>query len=281
MQRFSSLQRLDGGNILPQARSALLHHGSRAPVAILLLHGFTNHPGQFREFAPVLHARGANVLVPRLPRHGYRDRLTTRTSSLTGQEMLERASAALDVACGLGDRVCVAGISSGGLLAAWFGQFRHDVARSVAVAPAFALLDLPHAVSSAAAVLARALPDAYLWWDPRVKDAMHPASAYPRFSTHALAQALLIGDDVWRASKTVPFRAGSVTLLLNAADPAVSNRAASIVAGRWARLRGGAGCTVLRDLPRNHDIIEPDNPHARTAEVYPVLVEEILKVPAS
>lgn len=280
LERVRAFQALDDERILPQAHTALFDHGRRTPLAVLLLHGFTNHPGQYREFAPLVHAQGANVLVPRMPEQGDRNRLTRRMSRLTAESLLQRASAALDIACGLGDRVCVAGISSSGLLCAYFGEYRSDVARAIAIAPVFAMLQLPYAASYALTRLMLLLPDAYLWWDPRVKERQRPATAYPWFSTHALAQTMRIGEDVYAQARKQPPAARSVVMMTNAHDPAVNNAVTHDVARACESRRPGSAIEfAFGNLPRVHDIIEPDNPHARTDIVYPRLLEFILGTP--
>ena len=62
--------------MLPEGRTALLTSGARAPLAVVLFHGFTNHPGQYAQFAPLLAERGVNVFAPRMWGHGYRDRMS-------------------------------------------------------------------------------------------------------------------------------------------------------------------------------------------------------------
>jgi alpha-beta hydrolase superfamily lysophospholipase len=277
--RLRVLQSLDGPNILPQARTALLGTGAVTPLAVVLLHGFTNHPGQYREFAPMLFERGINVLVPRLPRQGDRNRMSRRLAGLTAESLLSRASEALDIACGLGDRVCVAGISTSALLCAYFAQHRADLWRAVCVSPAFALLDMPHWISSIVQQLMLNAPNAFLWWDPRIREKQRPSTAYPRFPTRALAEAMRIGDDVYAASAKRAFAARSVTVTTNGCDPAVNNAVTYEVLRRWREHRSGAGLYVFRDLPKNHDIIDPDNPHARTGIVYPKLRELVLDAP--
>jgi alpha-beta hydrolase superfamily lysophospholipase len=280
MERVHAFQALDDDRILPQARSTLLHHGARKSLAVVLLHGFTNHPGQYREFAPLVYARGANVFIPRMPEQGDRNRLTRRMSRLTAEQLLERASDAVDIACGLGERVCVAGISSSGLLCAYFAQYRADVARAIAISPVFAILQMPYIVSYALTRLALALPDMYLWWDPRLKEQQHPSTAYPWFSTRALAQTIRIGDDVYAQSRRRAAAAASVVLLTNVNDPAVNNAVTHDVALAWDKHRPGFAIEYeFTDLPRNHDIIEPDNPNARTDIAYPRLLEFIMATP--
>lgn len=277
MRRVRALQALDDERILPQARTALLDHGNRTPLAVVLLHGFTNHPGQYREFAPLVHARGANVLIPRMPEQGDRNRLTRRMSRLTAEALLERASAAVDAACGLGERVCVAGISSSGLLCAYFGQYRADVARAVAIAPVFSILRFSQRASYVLTHLMLAIPDMYLWWDPRAKGQQRPATAYPWFSTRALAQTMRIGEHVYVQARRSAPAAASIVVVTNEHDPAVNNAVTHDVALAWSRHDPAAVREFcFTDLPRNHDIIEPDNAHARTDVVYPQLLDIVL-----
>ena len=280
LERVRAFQAYDDERILPQARTALLDHGKRTPLAVLLLHGFTNHPGQYRAFAPLVHAQGANVFIPRMPEQGDRNRLTRRMSRLTAEALLDRASQALDIACGLGERVCVAGISSSGLLCAYFGQYRTDVARAIAIAPVFAMLQLPYVASYALTRAMLVIPDMYLWWDPRVKENQRPSSAYPWFSTRALAQTMRVGEDVYAQARRVAPEAPSIVTMVNRHDPAVNNAVTHDVARRWNETRPGSALEYeFADLPRNHDIIEPDNPKARTGIVYPRLLELILGTP--
>ncbi len=266
---------LDDASILPEAHTTLL---ADAPtdLAVVLLHGFTNHPGQFREFAPLVRARGANVFVPRLPEHGDVDRMTTRLKRLTAEAWLASATEAIDIACGLGKRVAVLGISTSGLLCAYAVQYRADVWRSVPVSPFFALLQLPIGVSSAIGALLRFVPNMFLWWDPRVRAKQRPRTAYPRFSTRALGQALRIANLVYRDADREPPLAHEALTIVNRADPAVNNAVSADVSRNWHGLRGaGIAYRELRDLPTNHDIIEPDNPLARTDLVYPILLDAL------
>lgn len=279
LQRVKAMQALDDEHILPQARTTLHDHGAPTPLSVLLLHGFTNHPGQYREFAPLVYAQGANVFIPRMPEQGDRNRMTRRIARLTAEALLERASEALDIACGLGERVCIAGISSSGLLCAYFGQYRSDVARTIPIAPVFSILKLPHWLSATATQAALVLPDVFLWWDPRVREQQRPSTAYPQFSTRALAQTMRIGDEVYRDCARRPFAAGSIVTVTNRNDPAVNNDVTAQVVHRWQRRREGADLYEFDDLPHNHDIIEPDNPNARTAIVYPKLLELIAQTP--
>jgi len=274
MERAGAFRALDDASIRPEAYTRIYEHGEATELAVVLYHGFTNHPGQFAEFAPLLFERGINVFVPRLPEQGDRDRMTTRLASLTAEELLASASGALDIAQGLGRRVAVLGISTSGLLCAYFAQYRSDVARAVIIAPVFGLLRFSHFVTSLTGAVARRLPNRFMWWDPRHKADILPATGYPRFPTRALAQTLRIADDVYAASAVQPPLAESAVLVTNRRDPAVNNSVANRVVSRWnARRPDFAQTYCFTDLPVNHDIIDPQNAAPRTDIVYPKLLE--------
>jgi alpha-beta hydrolase superfamily lysophospholipase len=281
LERVRRFQALDDEHILPVARTALLDHGRRTPLAAVLLHGFTNHPGQYATFAPQVHASGINVFIPRLPEQGDRNRMTRRLVRITAESLLSSASEAVDIACGLGERVCILGISSSALLAAYSAQYRADVARAICVAPVFAILNLPYWLSRCAEYAMLALPNVFLWWDPTKREHQLPPTAYPRFPTRGLAQSLRVGDAVYDASRKVPLAARSVTLVTNARDPAVNNRVTEQVLRAWQQHGGRANVTeyCFTGLPKNHDIIDPQNPLARTDIVYPRLLEMICATP--
>lgn len=273
LARAHAFMTLDDDTIMPEARTALLDHGKRTPLAVVLFHGITNNPAQYAQLAPLVYQTGANVFVPRMPEHGDKDRLTTGLATLTAETLLASANEAVDIAFGLGERVALLGISMGGSLAAYFGQYR-SVEIAVPVAPDFALLQLPYGVSRLLARLFLILPNFFFWWDPRAGMKQRPLTAYPRCSTHALMQTLRIGDDVYAEAKRHRPLAERIVTVVNRCDPAVNNEATQEVAREWsAWSRSGVAYVELRNLPENHDIIDPANPLARTDLVYPKLLE--------
>lgn len=280
LERVAAMKKLDDGSILPIAYTTLHDHGKPADLCVVLLHGFTNHPGQYRELAPQLFERGHNVFIPRLPDQGDRNRMTKRMAKLTATALLASANEAVDIAQGLGRRVVVLGISTSGLLCAYFAQFRADVARSIPVNPVFSMLHMRQPVNNVVARALLLLPNFFMWWDPRHKEDELPRSGYPRFPTHALAQALRIGEIVEGAAKAAPLAARSVVMVTNQRDPAVNNKASDEVTELWrkrAPQRVDAYC--FTSLPVNHDIIDPENLYPRTDIVYPKLIELIEGAP--
>jgi alpha-beta hydrolase superfamily lysophospholipase len=273
IDRLHTIMDRDDNRIARNARTALYVHSARAPWSVVLFHGLTNHPGQFFEFAPLLYVAGVNVVVPRMPLHGYADRMTDAVAGLTAEMLLDAAYEAVDGAMGLGERVAVLGISMGGLLCAYLGQYRSDVAVSVPVAPDFGLLRLGRGFTDVLSWIVLRLPNFFLWWDPRVKANQHPVTAYPRFSTHALMQTIRIGNRVYNAAKSSAPLAGRISTVVNMRDPAVNNAATKQVVDGWKLRSGGIDYIELTNLPENHDIIDPDNNQARVGLVYPKLID--------
>src|SRR4051812_40778783 len=81
--RFEELLREDTDAVDPESRSRLLGPGRRTQRAIVLFHGLTNAPLQFLTLAERFLARDYNVLIPRVPYHGYTDRMTTDLALLS------------------------------------------------------------------------------------------------------------------------------------------------------------------------------------------------------
>jgi alpha-beta hydrolase superfamily lysophospholipase len=124
LRRVAAVEARDGAAISPVCRTLLLTHGARATRAVVLLHGLTNCPEQFRVLGERLYQRGANVYIPRLPEHGLADRMTTALARLDARAMCAATDEAVDIGCGLGDTVVVVGLSIGGVMAEWAAQER-------------------------------------------------------------------------------------------------------------------------------------------------------------
>ena len=108
--------------LIHDALPRLHQHGAPVENAVILFHGFTNCPQQFDLLARQFYARGCNVYVPRLPRHGRRDRLTTTLADLTIEELGKSTLDAFAFARGLGRRVSSVGLSLGGSMSLWLAQ---------------------------------------------------------------------------------------------------------------------------------------------------------------
>jgi alpha-beta hydrolase superfamily lysophospholipase len=183
LSRFQKIQGTEGPELNPVCHSILLTHGKRTKRAVVFFHGLTNCPEQFRELGRTFYELGYNVLIPRQPRHGLADRRVENLTPLKAEELRDCADTGVDIACGLGEKVYVAGLSGGGTMAAWVAQNRSEVARVLLIAPA---LGLPLRESLRAQwVMAFVFP---LIPDIRIDRASAPAHAYTGFSSRGLAR---------------------------------------------------------------------------------------------
>lgn len=283
LERFQELDANERADerLNPECRPALLQHGARTPRAIVFLHGITSTPFQFRQLGELFHERGYTVYIPRMPRHGFRDRLTADQAHLTRTDLIGYASQAVSLGRALGDHLTVAGLSVSGTVAAYCFQHFADVDLAVAIAPAFAPYLVPIQGVPLLARLALALPNAFVWWDPRRRDRAGPPCGYPRFATHAMAESFLLGDEVYQQARNVPPRARALMAITNPRDMAVNNAATRRVLRRWREANPNIRLHEHDLAPRLgtlHDVIGPYQPGARTDYVYPTLYDLIFGV---
>lgn len=251
--------------------SILLTHAEPVRRAFVLFHGLTASPRQFESFGRLLFERGANVFIPRLPHHGYGDRLTAALRDLTADELRAFADRSYERGARLASDVRVVGFSVGGLLAAWLGQHR-PVALATAIAPFLGVAWVPHRLTARFARYVLKLPNRFVWWDPVLRERQGHEHGYPRFATHAVAEAAQLGQELLRDAASRRPAARGVQIVLNASESAVSNAAARALARSWLRTtRQRIVLHRVRGLPSSHDFIEPlDNPET-VRRVYPAL----------
>jgi alpha-beta hydrolase superfamily lysophospholipase len=261
----------------PLCHPELLTHGRSTQTAVVLLHGISSCPRAFVDFAPMLHARGHNVLVLRMPENGYADRATDALRRVTAEKLVRWGDMAADIAAGLGKDVVVLGISVGGTVAAWVAQNRPEVARAVLVAPMFGLAHFGGRVDAAIMRLTLFLPDFSIWKDPLLRARLEGLPhCYKRQSSRATGEVLRLGYATLRQARATPPAARSAVLVTNAGDRAVDNAVAARVAEAWVR----RGLPVARfefdEAHRlGHDIIDPAEPGADPGLTYPVLLEAV------
>jgi alpha-beta hydrolase superfamily lysophospholipase len=268
--RLARLAERDHAGVAPAGRTLQLIHDEVRPAAFVLFHGLSSSPMQFVRFARDLHERGHNVIVPRLPRHGHRDRLCDALAYLRADDLRAVARESVEIARELGDRTIVAGFSLGGTLAAWIA-LQEPVHRVVAIAPFLGVWWMPnHLMPYLAHVLLR-LPNRFAWWNPLLRERVEPPHGYPRYATHAVGQSYLLAHEVVTRAR-YGVAAEEVILVTNARETAVNNRAirrleAALRRHGLRRLEH----VVLRGIPFSHDIIEPRRNSHVSERVYPQL----------
>lgn len=264
-------------NILnPVCQTRLLAHGEPTAAVVVFLHGLTACPAQFVPLGEQLHAQGYTVFIPRLPQHGYRDRLTPQLAQLRATAMVARTDDSVDIAHGLGEQVIVVGFSAGGVLSSWVAQFRPDVDRTLVVSPAFSTGSLPAGMETIGMRLLLRLPNQFLWKDKAAQEAWAgPPHAYPWNSTRSFGEVMRVGAVVRRAASQQPPATGELVVLTNAADEVVDNALTEQVIADW-RASGYSALTTYTFPAEHgliHDMIDPTQPEQQTGVVYPVLLE--------
>jgi esterase/lipase len=262
----------------PDLQTILLTHGQNTRRAVLWFHGYTSAVPQFRHLAQQCFDRGYNVLLPCMPHHGFKDRMSPETSQVKAQELVQFAGAMVDLMHGLGEEIVVGGLSAGGVLACWAAQERPDVKTVVIVAPFLGAKIIPTRVTRIAAFGMRLLPDVRQWWDPELKDAIAgPDWGYAQHSTHSLGQVLKLGFQVADAARRSPPAVDDIWVVLNDNDEAVNNEMAERLAVRWQKA-GAKSLRIFRfpaALGLPHDLISIEQPHAKPQLVYSELMKMV------
>lgn len=275
LDSFASFERADGPDIAPECRTTLYTHGRRVAHAIVMFHGLTNCPAQFDSLAKIAFARGANVFVPRLPRHGFADRMTKQLGLSDARELVAFADRAVDLACGLGDTVTVVGLSVGGTLAAWAAQERPDVQRAVLIAPMIGVAKAPGILTPVVARLTALLPNLFVWWNPKQKEKLAgPRHVYPRFASRSVAATLMVGGETMQSARRIPPGVRYAAIVTVEDDPAIDNGAVLELARRWQHAAVPVRVErrqFAKSLGLNHDIVDPEQVGANPAVTYPVL----------
>lgn len=274
LERIAALRAKDTAQVNPVCATEVMTHGQRTKRAVIFLHGFTNCPRQFQSLGQSFFEQGYNVLLPRMPYHGYSDRLTTDYAKLTAEELAAFTDELINIGTGLGEHLTIGGISGGGVASAWAYQFRSEVAQLLLIAPSFGVTYIPKAINSGVTQLARAIPNIFIWWDSKLKLDCKPDYAYPRFATRALAEIMRLGYAVrYAAAETKPAGGRAIVVTVNN-DPGVDNAVAAEIAEHWRK----QNTPVIEyefpaELKLVHDLIDPNQPWQRIDVVYPKLIE--------
>ncbi|BDE07858.1 hypothetical protein WPS_31340 [Vulcanimicrobium alpinum] len=255
-----------------EMRSTVLDHGRRTAHAIVLLHGLTASPRTWREFARVRHARGENVLIPRLPRHGHADRNSEALAGLTAGELTAQGERIVDAAARLGEQVTLVGHSLGAALALHLAHRDERIDRVVAVAPFLGIVRVPPDLNAWLRALLERAPNRFLYWDLIDKGRSLPPHGYHRYTTRSLAAGLALAEMLRADARAGPPRARHIEIVRNASESSVSNAAIDDLVKRW-RAVGGEHVQVHRlvGLGSSHDVIEPERRRSPAGRFLPML----------
>jgi carboxylesterase len=258
LDRVARLMAADDERVAPPCRTQFLSHDAPTPAVHVLIHGYTNAPPQFREIAQAIFDAGSNVVVPRIPYHGYSDPLTRDLSNLTPEVLEAFCNEVVDAASGLGERLIVTGLSLGGLLTAYMGKMRDEVAEARLVAPFIQPKAVPEWVVAPFDAAMRALPDVYSWWNPKLQEREVAGTwATPKFSMKAIGAQIAFRRHIERTDSTRTTRLDRVLLVVNDADIAVRNDVASRFVAKQ-----------LEPLAQTVDVVEIEKSHGFSHDVF-------------
>lgn len=260
----------------------LYDHGRQTEHVLILIHGFTNCPEQFNELGQQYYEAGNNIFIPRMPYHGLSDRLTDALVDLTAENLAAFGDNVIDIARGLGKKITVMGISGSGTLVAWLAQNRADIDFAFAIAPLFGLAFIPPGFTKLFERVALLLPNFFLWWDPRTK-ADNPYSiyyAYPRYPTRALVEIIRLAMLTRAQAEKSPPKAGKITMIINDAEPAVSNAEILNFLRLWQKHGKGnlSEFHFEKEMKLPHDIITPGTPGVPIGEIQPRLLNVVREI---
>lgn len=254
-------------------RTILMSHGEKTEKVVILVHGYTSCPMQFRELGNLLYQEGCNVLIAPLPRHGLEDRMNQEHAGLKAGELADYADTVVDIAEGLGDDIVMMGISAGGVVTAWAAQHREAIGQAIIISPAFGFKAIPVPLTAAAMNFYSIMPDEMTWWNQDLETAATPNYSYPRYSRRALTEILRLGFEVRKLSHDHPPAARHLTVVLNDNDDKVSNPMTWKIVNQWKKHNASLDTLLFQatlNLP--HDIVNPDIPGENTQAVFPRLI---------
>ncbi|MEL7067712.1 MAG: alpha/beta hydrolase [Cyanobacteria bacterium J06581_3] len=162
-----TLHRSAAGN-----HAKVLHHGKATENVIVLIHGLTDSPFYMQAIAEDFATAGFNVVLPLLPAHGLQ-RPGRAFRQLQYSDWCTEVDAMCNIAAGLGHRISMGGLSTGGALcvhkairspgSVTGGLFLYSAALDIGTAEQLLLQ------TEAGRIIAR-LSDQTIWLEKTVKD---------------------------------------------------------------------------------------------------------------
>ncbi len=150
--------------------------------------------------------------------------------------------------------------------------------RAVMIAPMLGVARARGAWSPVAARLLGAMPNAFVWWDAKLKRELRgPRHVYPRFATRAVAAVLTIGWAVREDALQNRPACRSLAMITVGGDLAVDNGLNAEVVTAWRRHRGRLveAYEFPVALHLSHDVVDPEQVGGNPGVTYPVLVRMI------
>ncbi len=134
VHRFEATRQQESSRaVVPTKHTQFLTHGTKTKKSVVMFHGITADPTQFAGLGKYFFDAGYNVYIPLTPHHGTTNKKDH--GAVTARELVDFVNQSITTATGLGDEVGVVGLSGGGVLATWAGEYRPEVKRVLALSP--------------------------------------------------------------------------------------------------------------------------------------------------
>lgn len=267
----------DAGNVNPVCKSKLLTHGDKTAQTIVFFHGFTNCPEQFQKLGQQFFDMGYNVYIPRMPHHGELDREKNSLPQLTTEELIDYGNDAVDIATGLGDEVTVFGLSGGGTVASYLGQYRDEIKLASPSAAYLGLAQIPPWLEPAVVNLGDLLPsiDFGATFAQASGSGIYAPYAYFNNNTRAAVAFMRLALITLADAEKNRSRATSTLTIINDADDTVNQGMIESLVKTWERLDPNTNTEYHFDAKYKipHDMIGPDRIDQQTDLVYPILIQ--------
>lgn len=274
LERLTALRIQDAAAAVdPRCRGQLLTHGTRTEQAVVLLHGYTDCPQQCALLGALFWEQGYNVLIPRMPYQGLADKKTHEHAKLTAEDLIIFAETAIDIACGLGERVTVAGVSASAVVLSWLAYQRTDIDRQILFSPSISFgTTKGESVPSIKtyAVHYNAKPNRILpWGTPR------PPLGYTQYATHVIIEIQRLALATCLLAYRQPSMVSETLLVTSAYDTAINHTLIAELVALWQHYPDSyvQAYTFDAALEVGHSLIHPDHPLQKVDLVYPVLQE--------
>lgn len=230
-------------------------------MGVLLIHGFTGSPAEMRSLGGYLHERGLTVTAPLLPGHGVTPADLNQRRRQEWIACAEQALAELQAQC---QRVFVAGLSMGALLALTLAARQRNLAGIITYSPAIIVND-PRAYF--VAILKYLLPTLAkppdYFADPAAQRLMW---SYPVYPTAAAHEAMKLIGEVKRA---LPAITCPLLVIYSCGDPTVHPQSAQLV---YDRVRSTDKAVIA--LQASGHVITVDREWRRVAEETDCFVQQ-------
>jgi esterase/lipase len=278
LKKIKAIQTRETNGFNPVLKTILLTHGKKTKKAVLWFHGYTSTTLQFKPLAELCFKKGYNVLIPCMPHHGMKDRMSKEVSKIRMNELVQFTNDMVDVMHGLGDEIVVGGLSMGGVMTCWAAQYRQDVNIAVIIAPFLGAKIIPIRLTPLVVFGLGLLPNFNQWWDPEKKmDCDGPQFGYPQYSSKGLREIMKMGMKIRSVSRKSKPAANKVYMVINDHDESINNELCQQLVSNWQ----GAGAVNIEtfhfpdELGIPHDCISIEQPKGKTKVVYSMLMKMV------